>query len=113
MAPRGAANDHRAPARTGTLPLRSGREFGAYESSSGVESCQSVPKHSQRADLMDYGSLYGMGSYFGEDYTASNLVRLGTLTEGYLAQDRAGKPLSALAPEDQEAVKAIMQKELQ
>ena len=24
----------------------------------------------QRADLMDYGSLYGMGSYFGEDYTA-------------------------------------------
>jgi len=21
----------------------------------------------QRADLMDYGSLYGMGSYFGED----------------------------------------------
>jgi nitric oxide reductase subunit B len=27
----------------------------------------------QRADLMDYGSLYGMGSYFGEDYTAANL----------------------------------------
>jgi nitric oxide reductase subunit B len=24
----------------------------------------------QKADLMDYGSLYGMGSYFGEDYTA-------------------------------------------
>ena len=35
----------------------------------------------QKADLMDYGSLYGMGSYFGEDYTASNLVRLATLTE--------------------------------
>ena len=31
----------------------------------------------QRADLMDYGSLYGMGSYYGEDYTASTLVRLG------------------------------------
>jgi nitric oxide reductase subunit B len=30
----------------------------------------------QRTDLMDYGSLYGMGSYFGEDYTAGNLVRL-------------------------------------
>ena len=29
----------------------------------------------QRADLMDYGSLYGMGSYFGEDYTAKYLVR--------------------------------------
>ena len=24
----------------------------------------------QKADLMDYGSLYGMGSYYGEDYTA-------------------------------------------
>ena len=24
----------------------------------------------QKADLMDYGSLYGMGSYFGQDYTA-------------------------------------------
>ena len=35
----------------------------------------------QRADLMDYGSLYGMGSYFGEDYTASNLVALATLTQ--------------------------------
>ena len=31
----------------------------------------------QKADLMDYGSIYGMGSYFGEDYTASTLVRLG------------------------------------
>jgi nitric oxide reductase subunit B len=67
----------------------------------------------QRADLMDYGSLYGMGSYFGEDYTAANLVRLGTLTEGYLAEDRAGKPLSQLAPADQEAVKVLMQKDLQ
>jgi hypothetical protein len=26
----------------------------------------------QKADLMDYGSLYGMGSYFGEDYTAAD-----------------------------------------
>ena len=33
----------------------------------------------QKADLMDYGSIYGMGSYFGEDYTASALVRLGVL----------------------------------
>jgi len=29
----------------------------------------------QKADLMDYGSIYGMGSSFGEDYTASTLVR--------------------------------------
>ncbi len=39
----------------------------------------------QKADLMDYGSLYGMGSYFGEDYTAGNLVRLATLTEDNIA----------------------------
>ena len=38
----------------------------------------------QKADLMDYGSLYGMGSYYGEDYTASNPwcePRFGTDTE--------------------------------
>ncbi len=67
----------------------------------------------QRADLMDYGSLYGMGSYFGEDYTAANLVELATLSEGYLAGDRASKPFAALAPEDQDAVKAAMRRDLQ
>lgn len=43
----------------------------------------------QRADLMDYGSLYGMGSYFGEDYTASVLVALARRTQASLA----GMPL--------------------
>jgi nitric oxide reductase subunit B len=42
----------------------------------------------QKADLMDYGSLYGMGSYFGQDYTAFALSRLATLTqEGCLGVD--------------------------
>ncbi|MDE2450620.1 MAG: cbb3-type cytochrome c oxidase subunit I [Gammaproteobacteria bacterium] len=67
----------------------------------------------QRADLMDYGSLYGMGSYFGEDYTATDLVKLATLTEGNIALARYGKPLAALAPEEQAAVKVAMQRELQ
>ena len=49
----------------------------------------------------------------GDDPVAANLVRLGTLMEDYLAEDRAGKPLSQLAPEDQEAVKVLMQKDLQ
>ncbi len=40
----------------------------------------------QKADLMDYGSLYGMGSYFGQDYTASALRRLAGLTRDNLAQ---------------------------
>jgi nitric oxide reductase subunit B len=81
----------------------------------------------QRADLMDYGSLYGMGSYFGEDYTASNLVRLATLTETNLiaqplAATQAASGTQALADEKalsgrsvaaQAAVQAEMQAQLQ
>ena len=44
----------------------------------------------QKADLMDYGSLYGMGSYFGEDYTAAKLVRLAALIKSGQADDRPG-----------------------
>jgi nitric oxide reductase subunit B len=66
----------------------------------------------QRADLMDYGSIYGMGSYFGEDYTAEYLLRLGQVTEDNLARERFGKPLSALGEEDQRAVQAAMQRQL-
>ena len=46
----------------------------------------------QKADLMDYGSIYGMGSYFGEDYTASALVRLGALTKQSLTGSAAVPP---------------------
>jgi nitric oxide reductase subunit B len=67
----------------------------------------------QKADLMDYGSLYGMGSYFGEDYTAANLVRLATLTEANIAKARTGKALSDLTTDEQASVKAAMQVELQ
>lgn len=67
----------------------------------------------QKADLMDYGSLYGMGSYFGEDYTASNLVRLATLAEENIATAKTGKALSGLTAEEQASAKAAMQIELQ
>src|SRR6202521_3665260 len=67
----------------------------------------------QKADLMDYGSLYGMGSYFGEDYTAANLVRLATLTQDNLAKANGGKALSELTMEQRASVKAPMQAELQ
>ena len=67
----------------------------------------------QKADLMDYGSLYGMGSYFGEDYTAANLVRLATLTEENIALTKNGKALGALTVEEQASIKAAMQVELQ
>ncbi len=67
----------------------------------------------QKADLMDYGSLYGMGSYFGEDYTAANLVRLATFTEANIARVRNGKALLQLSVEEQASAKATMQVELQ
>ena len=67
----------------------------------------------QKADLMDYGSLYGMGSYFGEDYTASNLVRLATLSADNIARARYGKPLAALGDDARAAVTAAMRRELQ
>ncbi len=67
----------------------------------------------QKSDLMDYGSLYGMGSYFGEDYTAWALVRLATLTENNVAQARYGKPFSALAGDEQASAAATMRRQLQ
>ena len=67
----------------------------------------------QKADLMDYGSLYGMGSYFGEDYTASTLVRLGTATRNNAALAMAGKVFAALPAEQQAAATAAMQRALQ
>jgi nitric oxide reductase subunit B len=66
----------------------------------------------QRADLMDYGSIYGMGSYFGEDYTAQYLVRLGQLTEENIARARFGKPFAELGAEDQAASRAVMRQQL-
>lgn len=67
----------------------------------------------QRADLMDYGSLYGMGSYFGEDYTAKYLVRLGRITENEIALERFGKSFANLSEADQFVVRKHMQQSLQ
>lgn len=64
----------------------------------------------QRADLMDYGSLYGMGSYFGEDYTAKYLVRLGRLIEENLAQASHARSFADLAEEAQAGIRKKMQR---
>jgi nitric oxide reductase subunit B len=66
----------------------------------------------QRADLMDYGSIYGMGSYFGEDYTAEYLLRLGQLTQDNVARARFGKPFAGLDEEGQRLAGAAMQRQL-
>ena len=67
----------------------------------------------QKADLMDFGSLYGMGSYFGQDYTAFGLMRLATLTKDNLAQTRFGKAFDALSLEQQAGVRDTMREQLQ
>ena len=67
----------------------------------------------QKADLMDYGSLYGMGSYFGQDYTAWALVRLATLTENGLAQAQFGKAFDGLPAQQQAAIRDSMREQLQ
>ena len=67
----------------------------------------------QKADLMDYGSLYGMGSYFGEDYTANELVQLGTLTRERIARARYGSAFTTLGSNEQAAVTSAMREQLQ
>ena len=67
----------------------------------------------QKADLMDYGSLYGMGSYYGQDYTAWTLIRLARLTEARIAQARFAKPFDELSPDQQAAVRTAMREQLQ
>ena len=66
----------------------------------------------QKADLMDYGSLYGMGSYYGEDYTASTLVRLGTATrEQHRPAPRSASRSPASTADQQAAATAAMQRD--
>jgi nitric oxide reductase subunit B len=64
----------------------------------------------QKADLMDYGSLYGMGSYYGEDYTASILVSLAKSIRYDMAMARFGREFAQLAEDQQTSVTASMQR---
>jgi nitric oxide reductase subunit B len=66
----------------------------------------------QQSDLMDYGSLYGMGSYFGEDFTAEYLVRLGNEVRDNLALARYGKRFAQVEPALQPGLTEAMQAEL-
>ncbi len=58
----------------------------------------------QKADLMDYGSLYGMGSYFGEDYTAQYLVELAQEVMANIANQKYHSPLSSLTEHEKNAI---------
>jgi nitric oxide reductase subunit B len=63
----------------------------------------------QQADLMDYGSLYGMGSYYGPDYTAQYLVALGEKTAQNIALEKFGKPIEQLGVGQRYEVRLAMQ----
>jgi nitric oxide reductase subunit B len=67
----------------------------------------------QKADLMDYGSLFGMGSYFGADYTAQYLKELGIKTEENISLARYGRSYGALSEDEQGAARREMQRMLQ
>jgi nitric oxide reductase subunit B len=67
----------------------------------------------QKADLMDYGSIFGMGSYFGQDYTASTLARLGVETRNNVAVATYGQPFDQLRPEQQYVATEAMRTQLQ
>lgn len=66
----------------------------------------------QKSDLMDYGSLYGMGSYFGEDYTAKYLVALGQSVSDQLASSNYHKKYQDLTPGDRYEIKKKMESSL-
>jgi nitric oxide reductase subunit B len=66
----------------------------------------------QKADLMDYGSLYGMGSAFGEDYTAEYLVQMAKEVQENLALARYGKPFDAIDADRQSGITNSMREQL-
>lgn len=58
----------------------------------------------QRTDLMDFGSLYGNGAYFGPDWGTDYLHREGQLMRDYNATQRFGSPYDSLATADRAAI---------
>lgn len=58
----------------------------------------------QQADLMDYGSIFGMGASFGIDYTAQHAHQLGLKVKEILAQNKYHTSYSQLAKEDRASI---------
>ena len=66
----------------------------------------------QEADLMDYGSLYGNGAYFGEDYTALALHQVALRMNVLYARRMYGAPVSKLGPGRRAAVEDLVRHDL-
>ncbi len=67
----------------------------------------------QEADLMDYGSVYGNGSYFGEDYTALLLHQVAVRMNSLYAESIYHMTLGQLNIGQRDEVQARVQQELQ
>ena len=68
----------------------------------------------QKADLMDYGSLYGMGSYYRPGLHRLDADPARRSDRGQrIAQAQFGKPFDALPPDQQAAVRDAMREQLQ
>lgn len=65
----------------------------------------------QRADLQDFGSLYGNGAYFGPDWGTDYLHRQDVLLQNAHARALAGGPYAALPQAAKERVDRIVRDE--
>jgi nitric oxide reductase subunit B len=66
----------------------------------------------QRTDLMDFGSLYGNGAYFGPDWGTDYLHREGQLMRDYYAEQRFGSSYDSLGAANRSAIDQQVVEEL-
>lgn len=66
----------------------------------------------QRTDLMDFGSLYGNGSYFGPDWGTDYLHRQIDAMRTYDAQKQFQKPYSALSTSERTEIDTLVKSHL-
>lgn len=62
----------------------------------------------QKYGLMDLGSVWGMGTYRGPDFTAQALHNMGQTMREKMAQGKYGKPYQLLAVEAKGSVDAVV-----
>ena len=62
----------------------------------------------QEFDLMDYGSIYGNGAYFGPDFTDQYIHREVKYYRDFEAQKLYKKPYAQISPRDQVYIKSLV-----
>lgn len=62
----------------------------------------------QEFDLMDYGSIYGNGAYFGPDFTDQYIHREVKYYRDFEAQKLYKKPYNQISPRDRDYIKSLV-----